>query len=186
MNTNTTLFKVDVSETSKDREYWAMRPWVSAEARLNVRDADILLIPWEDFREGRPALFPQGTTDFLRTLTQHFPERALVLAVDKTRFEEIALHARQTRWPTVMVTAVLLPLLVNVLTELAKKLVEEHPSQQTVQIGLIVEGKHGHCIEIDYNGPVNEIARTLTEQANKCLAHLEDKPRHPPAGKKQR
>ena len=186
MDTKITLLRVDVSETEKDREYWATRPWVSDELVQRLRAADVLIIPWENFREGRPALFPQGTTDFLNTLVRHLPDKAFAVAVDKERFEEIALHARQTRWPTVMVTVVLLPLLVNVLTELTKKLIEEHPNEQKVQMRVLVEGKHGQCIEISYEGPANDLARTLTQQADKCLPQLEDTPRHVPARKKDR
>jgi hypothetical protein len=183
METKTTLFRVDVSQTEKDREYWATRPWISNDASQKLRAADVLIIPWENFREGHPALFPQGTTDFLSSLVHRLPENAFAVAVDQEMFEEIALHARRVRWPTIMVTAVLLPLLVNVLTELAKKLIDEHPHEQSIQMHLLVEGKHGHCIEIDYDGPANDLARTLTEQADKCLPRLRDKPRHLPAGK---
>jgi len=181
---NNTLFSVDVSETDKDREYWATRSWISGEASRKVRAADLLVVPWEDFREGHAAQFPQGTTDFLRSLARLLPEQATTIAVNKELFEEIALHGRQTRWPTIMVTAVMLPLLVNALTELAKKLIDEHPNEQTVQINLIVEGKHGHCIEIDYKGPANDLTKTLTEQAGRCLSRLENKPRHATASKK--
>ena len=181
MTGNRTLFKVDVSQTGRDREYWATRPWVSGELVQEIRAADVLLTPWENFRDGHPALFPQGTTDFARMLARHLTEKRIAVAIDTERFEEIALHARQLRWPTIMVTAVLLPLLVNILTEFGKKLLDEHPSDQTVQFSVIVEGRHRHCIEIDYKGPPNDLARMITEQAEKCLPRLEDKPRHVPA-----
>lgn len=186
MDTNTTLFRVDVSQTTKDRQYWATRPWASDETAHHIRTADLLLLPWEDFREKRPTLFPQGTTDFMRMLIKRLPESAVAVAVDKEWYQEIALHARKTRWPTIMVTAVMLPLLVDVLSDCTKKLIDEHASDQTIEFRVIVEGQHRQCIEVEYKGAANDLARTLAEQADRCLAELERKPSHSPEESRQK
>ena len=55
------LFSVQTTESEKNREYWATRPWISPDLASLVRSLDVFVLPWEDFREGQPILFPPGT-----------------------------------------------------------------------------------------------------------------------------
>ena len=174
MSFDTTLFKVEVTITDRNRAFWVNKSWVSSDLAPTIRAADILVTPLVEFRLEHEALFPSGTTDFLRALKSELPEQGLVVAIDQDRYEEIALHSKQIRWPTLMLSAVILPLLVNALTEIAKKRLLDEPSKHaTIEMSVIVEGHRGHCIEIKYNGPANDLAKTLLEQSDACLQMAE-------------
>lgn len=110
-----TLLSLNVSESEKDRGYWASRPWVSAMTAEKIRSADVLVVPWEDFRPESPALFPQGTTDFVGALKAG-DLGAVEVAVDQENYAEIALHADEWRLPTLVCSTVLLPILLNLLS----------------------------------------------------------------------
>jgi len=175
MTFETTLFKVDVSSTERGREFWVTRAWVSATLAPQMRSADILIAPLVNFREGHEVLFPSGTTDFMRDVARELPGQLVIIAVDEGRYEEIVLHSKQVRWPTMLVSLLVFPLLVNALTEIAKKKwLDERSRRDTIELSVIVEGKKGHCIEIKYNGPADELAKTLLEQSEACLRRLEN------------
>lgn len=180
MDNNISLFRLSVTETECDREYWVTRSWVSPELVERIRAADVLIVPWENFREGHPAQFPQGTTDFFRAMNNSIQGKQVGIAVEQSQYEEVVLHANRVRWPTIFVSSLLFPTLATFLGELAMKRVEDHVKTPVVSVKVIVEGRRGHCIEIDYAGPANDLASTLVNQAEKCLPRIESKPRPMP------
>lgn len=169
-----TLFHVEVRETDKNRNYWATRSWVASDSP-QVRNADIVLLPWENFRDGHPILFPQGTPDFLREIKEN-TNLKIAIAVDRENYEEISLHGRALRWPTILVSSVILPIVIGVITnridEFISKGIDLGSTDQiedTIEMGLIIEGEHGRCISIMYKGPPSRLVETLVAESARCL-----------------
>lgn len=108
------LFHVEVRETDKNRSYWANKPWASGCAQ-EIRRAEIVVVPWENFRKEHPAVFPQETNEILARL-RTVPRLHVVVGIDRENFQEVSLHGRAWRWPTLFVTSVVLPIVVGVLT----------------------------------------------------------------------
>lgn len=167
-----TLFSVSVKESDKGREYWLNRPWLAVRRR-DVQGADILVVPWEDFRENLPALFPQGTADFVAQLTLRGGP-TLQLAIDGEVYQEILLHSKMHRLPTFVLNSVLLPALAGMLGNLLTEVFKAGGENDAVHLKVIVEGGHGHCISIDYEGPVEKMPSTLLEHAERCLPEGSD------------
>ena len=69
MALNKILFRLEVSETDRARAYWAAKPWATGELRDQIGSADLVIVPWEGFREDKPALFPECASDVIRTLS---------------------------------------------------------------------------------------------------------------------
>jgi hypothetical protein len=167
---NRTFLNLEVSETDKDRAYWTSRPWLSeAEA---ARAADVMLVPWENFRENKPALFPQGTGDLFRELSKVLADRNIEIAIDQANYEEIALHADATRIATLFVTFVALPLVINLLSSKVDHWLNDPAPPQTVEMEVIVEGDWGHCLSIKYKGPPSGMVDAISKQADNCLPRL--------------
>jgi hypothetical protein len=55
---NRTLYELVVAESDHGRAYWAERPWLSEGAKENIRSADVLIVPWVDFRPSHPIPLP--------------------------------------------------------------------------------------------------------------------------------
>jgi hypothetical protein len=164
-----TLFRVEVAETGRNRHYWATRSWVAPARRDEIRAADVLIVPWEDFREGHKALFPQETTSHVRKLKESLPNSRIAIAIDRDQYQEIAVHAREWRFPALMISIVLLPALANVLATQANRWISSFRDEDRVIIEVIVEGDKGRCISIKYEGPPDRLAQTLIEQARRCF-----------------
>lgn len=169
-----TLFEISVKESDQSREYWLDRPWLS-ERRAEVQQADILVVPWEDFRENQPALFPQGAADLVRQIAQ-YGSLSLALAIDEDQYSEILLHSKMHRVPTMLITLVALPAFAGMLGNLMTDLVKGGSKQDQVQMKLIVEGDHGRCIALEYQGPPDRLADTLIKEAERCLPEPESSP----------
>jgi hypothetical protein len=167
---NRTFLNLEVAETTNDRTYWTSRPWLSnAEA---ARAADVILVPWENFRENKPALFPQGTGDLFRELSKALADKKIAIAIDQSKYEEVALHAEATRLATLFVTFVALPFVINLLSSKVDRWLNDPTPPQTVEMEVIVEGDWGHCLSIKYKGPPSGMVDAVSKQADNCLPRL--------------
>jgi hypothetical protein len=162
-----TLYEIRVKETDRNREYWVSRPWL-ADRRDEVREAAILIVPWENFRNEEATLFPRGTTDVAARIRE-VSGVSVAIAVDRLAYKEIMLHSKEHRLPTIFVREVLLPTLVGILATLAADAVMHGTPNDTVEVSVIVEGEQGRCISVEYKGPATRLAETVVKETERCL-----------------
>jgi hypothetical protein len=173
---------LEAGETDKDRTYWTSRPWLTnADA---VRSADVFLVPWENFRENKPALFPEGSGDLYRELSKALADKRIAVAIDQNKYEEAALHADASRLATLFVTLVALPFVINVLSAKVDRWLSDPQPPQTVEMEIIVESDWGHCLSIKYKGPPSGMVEEISRQAEKCLPRLSQHGKRKPAKRK--
>ena len=158
-----TLFQLSVTETSKNLDYWASRPWLSANTAAAIRSSQLVIVPWEDFREDNPILFPNGTTDWFEILRKQL---AIQIAAEEENYREIALHANIWRIPTILLTAVALPVFAQILADQIEQKYLQH-SDDRIEMRVLVNGNNGKCIEIDYKGPPEKAVDALLDNATK-------------------
>lgn len=161
---NNHFLSIDVAETEKDINFWAGRPYIPAELNGKLKGADLVVLPWEDFREGEAILFPSGTGDFYRALVEVFGEQ-VVLAATQENYKEVALHANVMRWPTLFVKQALLPVLLGVLANEVDTATFHH--DQRVEMRIVIASHGQPCVQIEYKGPATDAVRTLSENAAK-------------------
>jgi hypothetical protein len=167
MSMDRTLFELSVKESGYNRAYWLKQPWL--EVRLDdVRAADVLVVPWENFRPEQPALFPLGSGDLVRSLRE-MGALTFEFAIDEDQYGEILLHSKATRLPAMIVTSLMLPALAGMLGNLMSDLVQNGGPKDAVEMRVIVEGDHGRCIAIDYRGPPSRAVDALVTEAERCL-----------------
>lgn len=177
-----TLFQVEVRESDKNRNYWANRPWASASSGI-IREADIVVVPWEDFRNGYPALFPHDTLSLFEEI-QAGSKLSVAIAVPEEDYKELSLHGRELRWPTLLVSGLILPIIATVLGNRIDSFLTDGFDPDTVEIEIIVEGDFGKCISIKYKGPPNRLKETILFEHQNCFADKGDKIK--PSGKGDR
>lgn len=162
-----TLFEIRVKESDQNREYWVNKPWLQ-DRRADVRCADILVLPWVDFREEGETLFPLGTADIVAMIAAA-TDLTVGVAVDRTGYKEILLHSKEHRFPTLLVNSLILPAVAGVLSNLATDAIKGVQGPATVELRVIVEGDHGRCISVDYKGPPDRLSTELLDEVNRCL-----------------
>lgn len=166
-----TLFQVSVKETTKNFDYWASRPWLSAATSASVRSSQLVIVPWEDFRQDNPILFPNGTTDWFELLREKL---VIQIAAEEENYKEIALHANIWRIPTILLTAVALPVFTQILADQIQQKYFQHSDDQ-LEMRVIVNGENGACIEIDYKGPPEKAVDSVLSNATKYCGALNNK-----------
>lgn len=162
------ILRIEVTETSRGREYWATRPWAQ-EVIADIRAGDIVLVPWENFREGQSALYPQGTGDIYKRVRDALADKKVVVGIAKTQYAEVALHGRAWRLPTFLVTVLVFPALAQVLGNRLDEWLSEAKPKDTVHLELIVEGPKGRCVAIKYEGPKDRLLYAVGDEVKRCF-----------------
>ncbi len=170
-----TLFKIEVKESNKSRSYWSTEGRFP-ELQSSLRSADILILPWEDFREGEKFLYPQGTAEFYKKLSSVVEHQVLLVALEG-QYTEIALHSKSWRVPTIMLDKVLLPAAASLLAMAIYGALDNVQDDDSVEINLLVEGDNGRCVEFSYKGPPSRSIDTVLKEAENCFPEFAPLPR---------
>lgn len=162
-----TLFEISVKESDCNREYWLKKPWL-ATRRNDIQDTDVLVVPWENFRENEPALFPKGSIDVVAELSDCGP-LSIAFAVDDDHYVEILLHSKKLRMPAMLVTYIAFPALAGMLGNLMSDALKRDTEVDQVEMKIIVQGENGQCIALEYSGPPGRLAETMVDQVARCF-----------------
>lgn len=161
------FLQITVKECDHGRHYWAEKSWIGA-AEMEVRNSAIVVVPWENISEQVPQAFPSGTDDFIRRLRAAAQLQVAIAATPET-YQELALHAKAWRWPTILATTFALPMLVNFLSSELHDLIHKASPTDVVEMRIIVEGDHGKSISFEYKGPPNRAMDTFSREIDQHL-----------------
>lgn len=165
--------KIEVGETDITFESIYNKPFIPQDYIEDIKNADILIIPEENFREEGDVLFPETTREFLEYLREGIPEDMSVdIAISDEDFRKIELHSDLVNVATIIVSSAAFSIACNLLSsflyDTAKKLLKKS-EDLNAKVKIISEEtktKKSKCIT--YEGPVSGIKEAL-EQASKDL-----------------
>ncbi len=101
-------------EEREKLDYWLARPYVSRQLQDALREAQVVILPWEHFHNYNGPVFPNGTSElfvFLTTPVQ--PKLRVEAPVEESNYQEVALHAASVDLGEFMVTASVLPVFID-------------------------------------------------------------------------
>ena len=164
---------IGIEETDITFESIYNKPFIPQEFIENIKNADILIIPEENFREEGDVLFPETTREFFEYLQEEIPKDMSVdIAISDEDFRKIELHSDLVNVATIIVRStafnVACGLVASFLYDMAKKLLKK-PEDINTKVKIISEEtKTKKTKSITYEGPVSGIKEAL-EQASKDL-----------------
>lgn len=165
--------KIEIEETDITFESIYDKPFIPQDYVEDIKKADILIIPEENFREEGDVLFPETTREFLEYLQEQIPKDMSVdIAISDENFRKIELHSDLVNVATIIVSSaafsIACSLVASFLYDMAKKLLKR-PEDLNAKVKIISEEtKTKKTKSITYEGPVSGIKEAL-EQASKDL-----------------
>lgn len=179
------LISIEVAQTEHDRQYWVSRPYITdQDIRGIVHAADVLLFPWEKFRDQHD-LFPQGAGDFFKYLEQKLPGKVVAIAIDRDKYKEITLHAHEFRLPSVLVKETFVAIVVSLAVHFLTQQLAD-PGNDIVQFEILVESPSRPCIAVKYKGPVDQLSERILTEVDKCLGRPTSKNANATPGKRNK
>jgi hypothetical protein len=156
---------VELGEAELTRIAIEQSKWIDAELAKSIQQAGIIIVPWERFRGVEAPLFPVGTSELFHSLIETVPSGVGVeLAATDEHYSEVALHADLVVLPTLLVSAVVVPVVVNLISEWLKKRLLERAKEADVKFEMIVEESDGRTKSLRYEGPVNSFESLVHAQ----------------------
>lgn len=127
----------EVNEIDDVKFAWVSRPYISLSLKENLKGADILFIPLENFRPNYPLLFPEGTIDLYYKAVNELPNLNIGICVEEHDYKEIALHSDILRLGQFLVEYIAAPLFVSWLWSVINSKSQKE-SNPIIEVNLIV------------------------------------------------
>lgn len=154
------LLELTVTETDHARGFWLDKPWVEDARRPALVVAAVMVVP--TLHEDEQPTFPVGTGEFLQRLRELLDETTPVaVAMSSEGYVELALHSKAWRLPTLVLSTVVLPVVLGILTNRLDELLPGHKNADTAEIEMIVETPDRGALRITYKGPAEDIGPAL-------------------------
>jgi hypothetical protein len=173
------FLKFEVAETTLGRGYWLDRPWVDEAQRPALSKAQVLALPHVGDETEEP-VFPDGSEAFLARFRELLgADASFAVAIRAADYHELALHSRAWRLPTLFVSYVALPLVINIFAARIDTLFPGHKTGDTAEITLIVEGAHHKTLKLQFKGYPKDIGDMLRRSVPRFIDELDGAPDAP-------
>jgi len=140
--------------------YWLERPYVSAELREQLVQANVLIVPVERFRQHEGPLFTTGTEELFHFLRAQSPGGVVVdICIEDNDYQEYSLHDATIEIAHLVIGSLVLPLVVHVLWRFIEKRLTK--GRGTVKAELTVVEPDGQASTLRYDGPAEEFNQAL-------------------------
>lgn len=157
--------RVEVRESGLSRAVLLSKPWITDELRASLSEATVIFAPWEGFRDIPRPVVPVGTGELYQALRDlENPAVRAEIALPDEQYSEVALHADVVFLPTVILSAVIAPVAVNLISDWLKKRLLERSNDADVKFEMIIEDGDGRTRSIRYEGPVKSFESLLDAQ----------------------
>ena len=159
---------IDVSDSAATFEEIYKKPYIPKEYEQDIRNADILFLPQEKFRDRDVNSFPECTREFYSYFSDQIKGEVFnveICASDED-FQRLELHDEVINIPLILLTSTALPIVVNLISSfLYDKLKNRNKSDADANIELIVE-KKGKSKTIHYKGSISGFERAMKSIEN--------------------
>lgn len=163
---------IEVTITEQGRAFW-LGQGLAHENFEKVSSADVLIVPLKDFRSELPFAFHSNTAMFARFLARNLAGQAKIeVLADDDEYIEISLHSKEIRISTIIVTAVVVPLLVNLLSSYIYDELKAKPND-SVEMSLVIEDQNCRSLHIGFHGNAKEFplfADKVTQISRECVS----------------
>lgn len=166
-----TTFKI--SDTNVTFEEIYQKPYVPTEYMDDIKRANLLIIPNENFRDEGDILFPETTREMFEFIRENSGTQVIPdIAISDELFQCIELHSAAINVATIIVQWGILPIATGMIASFLYELVKKHhrkPEDTSTKVQIIAEETATKKSKmITYEGPVSGIKDAL-DQATKDL-----------------
>jgi hypothetical protein len=159
---------VETKESDLTFESISTKEYYPKELDDSIIKANVLLVPFENFRSGYNALFPENTKELFDYLKDNENDKLKVeiIANDDT-FKEIELHDATILITSFLVTSIIAPFVINLISNFVyDKIKSREKKAKDVQVKMDVyyqKKRNEKSIKITYDGPADKMEEIITK-----------------------
>jgi hypothetical protein len=158
-----------VEESKENFSTWINRPYVPHGLREQLSTANVLIIPREGFREHPEPIFPVGTEELFQYLKDASDKGIIVdICIADNDYRELALHDALVIIGGFIVTSLIAPVFVSLISEYIKKRFGFKEKRTKIKIEITAVEKDGRATRLLFEGSAKDFSTTI-KQALKSL-----------------
>lgn len=168
----TSILKIEETDITFDSIY--EKKWFPSEIADEVKKANFLIIPNENYRDDGDVLFPETTSEFYNFVKKEASNEFIPdIAISDSDFKKIELHSALIDVATVIINSGILPITINLISSYLYDLVKKYrrnPEHTNAKVNILVEEtKNKKTTRITYEGPVSGIKQTFENATTDLL-----------------
>jgi hypothetical protein len=138
---------------------------INGSLKESLYAADVLFVPIKGFREINEPLFPQGTESLFAFVREKLsPNVSVDICVEDDQYKELALHSDLINLGIILVSQVITPTFVNVLSEYINgKIALKRSNNPAIKVDIIIDKKEGKSTQITYEGEPEHFSKVIEE-----------------------
>lgn len=156
MSLSTDESYITITESDVNFETWLAKPFISEQLRTELKNANVLLLPLEEFRGHKKPMFMAGTDSLLDFLLKNKPDAMnLDICIEDDDYNELRLHDITVVLGIFLATSVVVPVLVNLISDYLKNRIfkDKPPVDEKISFDIHIVEDDGSSRKLTYNGP---------------------------------
>lgn len=150
--------ELTVTETHENLAYWRQRDYLSDATKALLANADVLIVPEEDFANYEIPLFPNNMLELYDVLKAQLNIEAVINDED---YHEVSLNSRVHRYGKFIVLNAVIPVFIGLLTNyLYDKMKHEDPKDE-IHLEIVVQDKNGQSQSVKYQGTASNFNKVV-------------------------
>ncbi|MEI1276781.1 hypothetical protein V6Z05_00495 [Leptospira venezuelensis] len=132
-----------IETETRDLKFWKRRDGLSEETKNIIKNANLMIVPWDFKRELAQSSFPVKTEEIFQFFKQNAEGNVEVdISENESDYRELALHGDIVWLGTFVVSSIIVPVFVNILNKYLEKRIINN-TNPIIQINVIIdpEGK---------------------------------------------
>lgn len=156
-----TKTKVQIDSAKASFQDIYQKNTLSPDLLQNIKSADILLLPYEDFK-GFKSCFPEQTYQFYSFLKKEAEKHNLLVDIGASdeEYQELELHADVVNIAEVLIQWILFPIVTGIITNYLYDLIKQRKKKMNACIKISVE-KKGKTKTINFEGDIENFERAM-------------------------
>ena len=162
-----------ISQTKTDITFESIYKKPYAPDDTEFREANAILIPYENLREGVDYCFSEYAEEIIQYSREHgddYPELNLDIATKDGTYKALEMHSINITVGVIIAKTVIIPAVINLVTSyIYDKIKDLNKEKVEVRVSLISVKPNGESKQINYEGPVEGIVelKKICEQKEK-------------------
>lgn len=154
--------KLTVTDVDTNFESIYEKDYIPQKYIEDIKQANVLIIPNEGFRNKKGVFFPEGTSDFYQLL-KNTSEIKTEICIDDDEFEKLELHADIVYVATLIVQYAVFPVVTGMIASYLYdkvKSMNKEKNETNTDVHIIVE-KNGKSKKVDYEGSIENFEKAM-------------------------
>lgn len=140
------------------------KPYTPQEYINNIKNANVLMIPDENFNDTEGYFFPEYTEDLLNYLQDNCKDNLLVdICISEDDYQKLELHADVINIPLLLVQSGVFPILTSMISAYLQykiKINNRSPKEINTNVDIVIE-KQGKSKKVSYKGSIENFESAM-------------------------